>query len=105
MTAIFISYRRSTDRQSAARVREQMTRFFDVEDLFLDSESIKAGEDWGDSLSMEIGSAKACLVMIGPWCKGQISQPSRTCRPVSEGCSMFRPSDLTKQAGRRTAVT
>jgi hypothetical protein len=43
-----------------------MAQYFDVEDLFMDSESIMPGEDWSDSLSMAIGSAKACLVMIGP---------------------------------------
>jgi hypothetical protein len=43
-----------------------MAQYFDVEDLFLDSESIMPGEDWSDSLCMAIGSAKACLVLIGP---------------------------------------
>lgn len=66
MTAIFISYRRSTERQSAMRLRDRMAQYFDVEDLFLDSESIMPGDDWSDSLSMAIGTAKACLVIIGP---------------------------------------
>jgi hypothetical protein len=66
MTAIFISYRRSTDRHSAGRLRERLTQFFDVEDLFRDRESIPAGENWRDALTRSLGSAKACLVIIGP---------------------------------------
>ena len=43
-----------------------MTQFFDVEDLFRDRESIGAGDNWRDSLTISLGSAKACLVIIGP---------------------------------------
>lgn len=66
MSAIFISYRRSTDRHSADRLRDQLIRHFDVEDLFRDSESIQAGDNWRAVLDASISSAKVCLVVIGP---------------------------------------
>ncbi|MGI8426850.1 MAG: toll/interleukin-1 receptor domain-containing protein [Actinomycetota bacterium] len=66
MSAIFISYRRSTDRHIAGRLRDQLIRHFDVEDLFRDRESIQAGDNWRAVLDSSISSAKVCLVVIGP---------------------------------------
>lgn len=63
---IFISYRRATDRQSAARLRDRMSQYFDIDDLFLDGYSIRPGEPWRDSLSIAIASSQVCLVIVGP---------------------------------------
>lgn len=66
MSTIFISYRRSSDPHITGRLYDQLTRHFDVEDIFRDRESIQPADNWESQIRASLKSTKVCLVVIGP---------------------------------------
>jgi TIR domain len=62
---IFISYRRSDSEASAGRIAERLMTVFGKESVFLDTESIEAGEVFPERLKTELAGACVALVLLG----------------------------------------
>jgi hypothetical protein len=62
---IFVSYRRSDSEAHAGRIAERLMTVFGAEHVFLDTESIKPGEQFPERISLELGRARVVLVLIG----------------------------------------
>lgn len=127
---IFISYRRADSEGYAGRIFDYLVERFDKGNVFLDVETIKAGDDFTRDIGDAIGSCHALIALIGPhWLaaadeKGRrrIDQPGDYVRleiaaalkrnilviPVLvQGAEMPRPEDLPgelKALHKRSAV-
>ena len=62
---VFISYRVTDTKQSAARLFEDLQRELEVGEVFLDRQSIDGGQPWPDSIRDGIGRAQAVLILVG----------------------------------------
>jgi hypothetical protein len=64
--AFFLSYRRDQSSWPARILRDELVRRFGESQVFMDNESIDAGQDWPKRLEKAIGGASVVLVLIGP---------------------------------------
>jgi Adenylate cyclase, family 3 (some proteins contain HAMP domain) len=64
--AVFISYRRSDTGGHAGRLLDALRRRWGRENVFMDVDSIKPGEDWVKVVERHIGRCDALLALIGP---------------------------------------
>lgn len=65
MAKIFISYRRQDSSHSVGRLYDRLQREFG-RDVFMDIESIRPGENFGETIESRIKECDAFLVCIGP---------------------------------------
>ncbi|MEM7142980.1 MAG: TIR domain-containing protein [Actinomycetota bacterium] len=66
MSGIFISYRRDDSGPWAGRVNDALVNRFGAEQVFLDVDGIRPGEDYRDAIARTIDEANVVLVVIGP---------------------------------------
>src|SRR5262249_5152060 len=67
---VFISYRRVDSSAAARWLAESIARTFGSERVFIDTESIRMGDDWPDRITRALASATIVLPVIGPtWLK------------------------------------
>lgn len=64
--SVFISYRRADARWVVGRLFDRLRRHFPREQIFIDSASIRPGEDFRRRLDAELESCAALLAVIGP---------------------------------------
>jgi CHASE2 domain-containing sensor protein len=62
----FISYRRDQSSWPARILRDELVRRFGEAQVFMDADSIDAGQQWPDRLEKAISGASVVLVLIGP---------------------------------------
>ncbi len=65
-TSIFINYRRDDSALLAEYLRLYLEQHLGEEHIFLDKESIKYGQVFGDKIWEELDQAKVLLVVVGP---------------------------------------
>jgi hypothetical protein len=65
MAGIFISYRREDTAWCAGRLRDSLSRVFDPKTIFMDFDSIGAGEKFKASIAKGLTDADVVLVLIG----------------------------------------
>ena len=63
---VFVSYRRTDDRQAAGRLRDRLADAFGESDVFFDVDSIEYGQDFRTVIRSTIAAADAVVVVIGP---------------------------------------
>lgn len=66
MSGVFINYRGEDTHSYAALLYRELTGRFGEDLVFLDSESIEAGEDFADRILGQVRSAQVLLAVIGP---------------------------------------
>ena len=67
---VFVSYRREDTAGYTGRLYDYLTDHFHRDQIFIDVESIGAGERFGEILHRELANSVAAIVMIGPrWTK------------------------------------
>ena len=67
---VFISYRREDSAGYTGRIFDYLTDHFHRDQIFIDVESIAAGEKFGEVLHRELANSVAVIVIIGPrWAK------------------------------------
>ena len=66
MTNVFISYRRDDAGDTAGRIADRLRALPQVDDVFLDVESISYGEDFIDKINHVISECEYCLLLMGP---------------------------------------
>jgi pterin-4a-carbinolamine dehydratase len=66
MKTIFISYRRQDSSISSRWLYESLRLAFGSESVFLDTDSIRAGDDWPEKINQALKSASILIVVIGP---------------------------------------
>jgi uracil-DNA glycosylase family 4 len=66
MGRIFISYRRADSEGHVGRLYDHLCQNFRVEDLFMDVDDIKPGQDFVQVLEEAVGSCHVLLAVIGP---------------------------------------
>lgn len=81
---IFLSYRRSDSQDATARLADRLTALPRIKSVFLDVESIAAGEAFPVRLQSALVEADICLVLIGKGWLGQ-SDTSDTARIMTDG--------------------
>src|SRR5262245_11276771 len=65
MAGIFISYRRVDTARNAGQLYDQISDYFGREQVFMDIDAIKPGEDFVKVLEKTVGSCEVLLVLIG----------------------------------------
>jgi hypothetical protein len=65
MSRIFISYRRSDAEGYAGRLYDHLCQHFQAEDLFMDVDAIRPGQDFVQVLEQAVGSCQVLLALIG----------------------------------------
>lgn len=63
---IFISYRRDDDPSSAARIRDALAQRLGGRDLFMDIDSVKAGQRFEHELNKALERSRVLIAIIGP---------------------------------------
>jgi hypothetical protein len=63
---VFISYRRSDSSADAGRLYDALRRRFGRENLFMDVDSLRPGEDWVDAVEAAVTRSDVLLAIIGP---------------------------------------
>lgn len=77
MKKIFISYRRS-EKFETARLAKFLESEFGLGNIFFDTESIKPGVDWPDTIKDSLTHADLMLLIIGPnWLYTQDEQSGK----------------------------
>ncbi len=76
---IFLSYRRSDSQDTTARLADRLNDLPRIKSVFLDVESIAAGEAFPERLRSAMAEATVCLVLIGGEWTGQ-SKAGQTSR-------------------------
>src|SRR5262245_16226132 len=68
--SIFISYRRDDSQHATFAIADRLSWAFGTEEVFFDRGSIRAGDEWPDSLERGLQAAKVLVVIIGDtWLK------------------------------------
>ena len=62
----FISYRREDDPAAAARVRDALAARFGKANLFMDVDSLSAGQRFEDELAKALAACDVLIAIIGP---------------------------------------
>ncbi len=66
----FISYRRDDSPTAARFLEAELEEAFGIESVFMDTERLRAGDNWPQQLEKGLQEASALLVIIGPnWLK------------------------------------
>src|ERR1044071_3580711 len=65
---VFISYRRSDERELVERIHDWLEREFQPREVFLDRTNIPAGVNFPEFLERKIAQSDVVLAMIGPDC-------------------------------------
>jgi len=63
---VFISYRRADASADAGRLYDALRRRFGRENLFMDVDSLRPGEDWVDAVEAAVDGCDVLLAVIGP---------------------------------------
>lgn len=63
---VFISYRRADSSADAGRLYDALRRRFGRENLFMDVDSLRPGEDWVDAVEGAVTRCDVLLAIIGP---------------------------------------
>src|SRR6187551_33792 len=63
---VFISYRRADSSADAGRLYDALRRRFGRENLFMDVDSLRPGEDWVDAVEAAVVRCDVLLAIIGP---------------------------------------
>jgi hypothetical protein len=63
---VFISYRREDSAGYTGRIYDRLKKVFGEEQLFIDVDAIKGGDDFEQAIQNELDSACALLAIIGP---------------------------------------
>jgi len=75
---LFLSYRREDSAGHAGRLADHLLDRFGSGSVFMDVESIGAGDDFTEEIERSIGAAEAVLVVIGPgWVEARTASGSR----------------------------
>ncbi len=79
---IFISYRRSDTRHLAGRLSDALRQSQDVDEVFIDVESIKPGAEFEHEMIAALEASDICLALMGDgWAAGErIQDPSDAVR-------------------------
>jgi pterin-4a-carbinolamine dehydratase len=69
-SSIFISYRRRDSQHATFAIADRLSWAFGAEEVFFDRGSIKAGDQWPDSLERALAAAKVLVLVVGrSWLK------------------------------------
>lgn len=71
MATIFLSYRRDDSAFAAGRIYDELVEHFGKDDVFMDVDSIPAGEDFERILEKQLADCQVMLVVLGPNWVGQ----------------------------------
>src|SRR6185295_1470315 len=63
---IFISYRRADASADAGRLYDALRRRFGRENIFMDVDSLRPGEDWVEAVEAAVTRSDVLLAIIGP---------------------------------------
>lgn len=63
---VFVSYRRDDSREWAALIVDSLQRQFGRDAVFLDTESIRVGDEWPSKIEVALQQATVFLAIIGP---------------------------------------
>src|SRR6187551_3797066 len=63
---VFISYRRADSSADAGRLYDALRRRFGRENLFMDVDSLRPGEDWVEAVEAAVTRSDVLLAIIGP---------------------------------------
>ena len=66
MAKLFISYRRKDSGPIARRLGETLARSFGDDDVFLDTDSIRMGQEWAARITRALSEATVLLCVVGP---------------------------------------
>ncbi len=66
MSRIFINYRRVDSEGHVGRLIDHLAQHFQPDDIFMDIESIKPGEDFIETIERAVAGCDVFLIMIGP---------------------------------------
>lgn len=107
---VFISYRRSDSRHVAGRLKDHIGWERGVAEVFLDTQSIRAGEAFPARIVQAVNQATHVLVIIGPgWDAARLGEPgdfvrqeialalsstSQVIPMLVDGASMPRPDEI-----------
>lgn len=82
MTGVFISYRQADAKAWAVVLRNELSRVFGPERVFLDKDSLHAG-NWREQIRAALDRCRALIVVIGPaWLSPvRAGGPTRLCDP------------------------
>ena len=88
---IFISYRREASGGYASRLHERVLADFGAENVFMDVDSVQAGEDYVEIIEDQVG---ACDVLLAVTVRGGSRRPigRATILPTSCALRWERPS-------------
>jgi pterin-4a-carbinolamine dehydratase len=64
--SVFISYRRADSSAAARWIADSIRRTFGSTCVFIDTESIRTGDDWPDRIDKELEASTIVLPVIGP---------------------------------------
>jgi pterin-4a-carbinolamine dehydratase len=64
--AVFISYRRQDSSAAARWLNETIQRTFGITSVFVDTETIRSGEDWSERITHALQQATVLIAIIGP---------------------------------------
>ena len=65
MSRIFISYRRADTEGYVGRLYDHLTQHFSRDDIFMDVDVIKPGQDFVSEIENAVASCEVCIVVIG----------------------------------------
>jgi hypothetical protein len=65
MASIFISYRRKDSSEATERIYKELREAFGEEELFFDSETLKAGDNWQQQIRKHVQHSNVMLIVIG----------------------------------------
>jgi len=82
--SIFISYRRADSQHATFAIADRLRWAFGADEIFFDRGSIRAGNEWPESLRRGLEAAKVLLVIIGKtwlattgeWARRRIDDPN-----------------------------
>lgn len=66
MTTMFISYRRQDSGPSARYIAAECAHRFGGKSIFIDTDSIRMGDHWGDKINDALRDASILIAIIGP---------------------------------------
>jgi hypothetical protein len=96
---IFISYRREDAELAAGFLWEGLSAHFGAENVFLDTDAIKAGSDWLKQIRANVASAGTFLAVIGPGWLSAMQQRNRSDADASKPDEVMREIELALQKG------
>jgi hypothetical protein len=78
MPKVFISYRRQDSGAFARRLAETLSRTLGANQVFIDTDSIRVGQNWKNSIQTALDEASVLIAVIGPqWLRLQNEEGRR----------------------------